>query len=104
MESDAEIVKEEFEDENPSVDTVNQVKNRRKFVRYEPSAWESQWVDQIDDIMQSQSLCRSLLASDVQRNKVHDYLKSICGTHPADLKPVELVLLRRCHSLYVVQP
>jgi hypothetical protein len=84
MESDAEIVKEEFEDENPSVDTVNQVKNRRKFVRYEPSAWESQWVDQIDDIMQSQSLCRSLLASDVQRNKVHDYLKSICGTHPAD--------------------
>ena len=84
MQNDAEVVKEEFENANPFADSDYEVKNRRKFVRYEPSPWETQWVEQIDDIMQSQSLCRSLLASDAQKSKVHDYLQSICGTHAAD--------------------
>ena len=60
------------------------IANRRKFVRYEPSDWESEWIDQIDDIIEAKSLCRSLLGSDEQKKKIHMYLDAICGNRSSE--------------------
>jgi hypothetical protein len=80
MNEDATIIQETFANEEPELEAASLVTNRRRFVRYEPSEWETQWIGQIDDIIQAQSFCRSLLGSDSQKEKLHDYLNAICGS------------------------
>jgi hypothetical protein len=80
MEEEAGELEAEQIQENPDMDFEMEVKNRRRFVSYEPSPWEQQWLDQIDNIMSSQSLCKSLLWPELEVNKMHDYLQLICST------------------------
>ena len=86
---------QEEEEMNQDIDAMEQqlpaaeveevkIKNRRKLVRYEPSEWETQWIDQIDDIMEAKSLCRSLLGSDAQKEKMHKFLVHKCSIRTSD--------------------
>jgi hypothetical protein len=53
-------------------------KNRRKFISYSSSEWELFWLDNVDKLENSQSICEVLLND--QQRFLHDYLKLLCSS------------------------
>mmetsp|Transcript_7829 Transcript_7829/g.12962 ORF Transcript_7829/g.12962 Transcript_7829/m.12962 type:complete len:485 (+) Transcript_7829:45-1499(+) len=53
-------------------------KNRRLFIRYEPSKWETGWVDHIEDMVTHKSICKTLLNGKHQTENLHKYLELLC--------------------------
>mmetsp|Transcript_26308 Transcript_26308/g.43929 ORF Transcript_26308/g.43929 Transcript_26308/m.43929 type:complete len:494 (+) Transcript_26308:104-1585(+) len=77
MEEEAEDMELEKE-VSGEANMEEEMTNRRRFVRYEPSVWETQWVDEIDDIMEAKSICRNLMSTPTQLEKLHDFMEVIC--------------------------